>query len=151
MLLLKYNKLKINKMNLIPWEDKYSIGIVEIDDQHKKMLSIINRLHNLLEEKKNDSPNEIEAIIQEMVDYAIYHFQTEEKYFKLFSYEKSEEHIGIHNQYKAKIEDWHKRYSETKDGAIFFEISTYLHDWWTWHINNSDRDYAPLLIENGVK
>lgn len=137
-------------MNLIPWEDKFSIGIVEIDEQHKKMLSIINKLYSLLKEKNNDNPEEMAAIIQEMVDYAVYHFQTEEKYFALFNYEKSGEHIEIHNQYRTKIEDWHKRYSETRDSAVFFEISTYLHDWWIWHINNTDRDYAPLLKEHGV-
>lgn len=137
-------------MNLIPWEDKYSVDIVEIDEQHKKMLAIINKLYALLEEKKVDDHEEIDLIIQEMMDYAVYHFQTEEKYFKLFNYEKAEEHTEVHNQYKTKIEDWYRRYSETKDRAVFFEISTYLHDWWIWHINNTDRDYAPLLKEKGV-
>jgi len=137
-------------MNLIPWDDKFLIGILEIDEQHKKMFSIINKLYSLLKEKKNDSLEEMAAIIKEMIDYAYYHFQTEEKYFEIFHYEKSEEHIEIHNQYRVKIEDWFKRYSETRDGDIFFEISAYLHDWWIWHINNTDRDYASFLKEHGV-
>jgi len=137
-------------MDLIPWEDGFSIDIAGIDEQHKKMLSIINKLNSLFREKKTDSLEEIAAVIQEMIEYAFYHFQTEEKYFELFSYEKSKEHIEIHNQYRAKIEDWYKRYSETRDGAVFFEISSYLHDWWTLHINHTDRDYAPFLKEHGV-
>lgn len=137
-------------MDLIPWEDRFALGISEIDEQHKKMLSIINKLYRLLEEKKNGSREEIAAIIQEMVDYAVYHFQTEEKYFELFGYEKSKEHIEIHNQYRTKVGDWFKRYSETGDGAVFFEISAYLQDWWVWHINNTDRDYVPFLKTNGV-
>lgn len=137
-------------MSLITWEDSFSIGISEIDEQHQKMLAIINKLFDLFGNKKHEDQAEIARIIKEMTDYALYHFRTEEKYFELFSYPKSAEHIEIHNQYRSKIEEWRQRYDANKDKAIFFEISEFLQDWWTWHINNTDRDYAPFLKANGV-
>ena len=137
-------------MPFIPWEDKFALGINEIDEQHKKMLSIINKLYDLFEDLKNNDQLEIDEVIKEMADYAIYHFATEEKYFAMFGYEKAEEHIQIHNQYREKIANWRKEYEKTKDSKIFFEISNFLHDWWIWHINNTDRDYVPFMKANKI-
>lgn len=137
-------------MPLIPWENKFELGITEIDEQHKTMLSIINRLYDMFDDVKNNNQTEIDKIIKEMADYALYHFATEEKYFELFNYENKEAHVKIHDQYRAKIEDWQKRYRETKDKAIFFEVSNFLHDWWTWHINNTDREYVSFMKANNV-
>jgi len=137
-------------MPLIPWETKFELGISEIDEQHKKMLSIINKLDDMFEGIKNDSQVEVDKVIKEMAEYAIYHFATEEKYFNLFDYEKKAEHIKIHDQYRTKIEEWQEKYNESRDNKIFFEISNFLHDWWIWHINNTDRDYVPFMKANNV-
>lgn len=137
-------------MALIPWESKFELGISEIDEQHKHMLAIINKLYDMFEAKEHENQVEIDKVIKEMADYALYHFATEEKYFELFAYENKEPHIKIHDQYRAKIVEWQDRYSANNDKAIFFEISTFLHDWWTWHINNTDRDYVPFMKANNV-
>jgi len=138
-------------MPLIPWDNKFELGINEIDEQHKKMLSIINRAYDIFENKKHEDQSELNQLIKEMTDYADYHFETEEKYFKLYGYEKMESHIEVHNQYRTKIEDWQRQYNENKDVSLFFEISKYLQDWWIWHINNTDRDYVPFMKANHIK
>lgn len=137
-------------MPLIQWEEKFSLGINEIDEQHKKILLLINKLYDLFNQRKQGDEAEIDRVIAEMADYAIYHFNTEEKYFIIYGYEKQEEHIAIHNQYRAKIDEWRSTYNKTKDGKIFFEISNFLNEWWTWHINNTDREYVPFMKANNV-
>ena len=137
-------------MLLIPWKDEFSLGIQEIDEQHKRMLSIINKLNNLFQDEKYSNQEEIKNIIKEMADYAEYHFATEEKYFEIFSYENMTSHIEVHNQYRQKIKDWREYYNTSSDRKVFFEISEYLQSWWTWHINNTDRDYVPFLKANGI-
>ncbi|MDD3285030.1 MAG: bacteriohemerythrin [Patescibacteria group bacterium] len=138
-------------MPLIEWKDEFKLGISEIDAQHQRILALINELYAMVDEKKYTENNQMDHVIQELADYAIYHFSTEEKYFQLFGYEKKDEHIKIHEQYKAKIEEWRQRYNQDKNPAIFFEISEFLQNWWTWHINNTDRAYVPFLQANGVK
>jgi len=137
-------------MPLIPWTDEFELGIEEIDEQHKKMLAIINKLFDLFTENKDGDQKEIDKIIKEMADYAVYHFETEEKYFDLYGYEKTKEHVDIHNQYRTKIEEWQKSYEKSHDKAIFFEISEFLNNWWTWHINNTDREYVPFMKANDI-
>lgn len=138
-------------MELIPWREEFALGISEIDEQHKKILAIINNLSEIFQEKKHHEQGVIDQIIQELNDYANYHFQTEEKYFNLFSYQDAEAHIKIHNQYREKISEWRQRYEKENDPKIFFDVSEFLKNWWVWHINNTDRAYVPLLKENGLK
>ena len=138
-------------MPLIAWKQEFVLGVEEIDEQHKRILSTINKMYSLFDSKRHEQKREIDQIIKELNDYAIYHFETEEKYFKLFGYEQAEEHVGVHNQYRQKIEEWTKRYNENEDKKIFFEMSNFLESWWTWHINHTDRAYIPFMKANGVK
>lgn len=138
-------------MELIPWREEFALGISEIDEQHKKILAIINNLSEIFQEKKHYEQGVIDQIIQELNDYANYHFQTEEKYFDLFNYQDAEAHIKIHNQYREKISEWRQQYEKENDPKIFFDVSEFLKNWWVWHINNTDRAYVPLLKENGLK
>ena len=138
-------------MELIPWREEFALGISEINEQHKKILAIINNLSEIFQEKKHYEQGVIDQIIQELNDYANYHFQTEEKYFDLFNYQDAEAHIKIHNQYREKISEWRQQYEKENDPKIFFDVSEFLKNWWVWHINNTDRAYVPLLKENGLK
>jgi hemerythrin len=142
--------LKNKNMPLIQWEPKFALGVNEIDEQHKRMLSLINKLYDLFSQRKHNDQEEIDRVIAEMADYAVYHFETEEKYFLIYNYEKQEEHVAVHNQYRAKIEEWRAAYDKTKDDKIFFEVSNFLNEWWTWHINNTDREYVPFMKANNV-
>ena len=114
------------------------------------MLGIINHLNDLFESHQHHNEAEIDSVIKELSDYAIYHFQTEKKYFDLYGYEKADEHLKIHDQNRQKIDEWRTRYDADKDPKIFFEISEFLQNWWTWHINNTDRAYVPFLKTKGL-
>ncbi len=138
-------------MELIPWREEFALGISEIDEQHKKILAIINNLSEIFQGKKHHEQEIINQIIQELDDYANHHFQTEEKYFDLFSYQDAEAHIKIHNQYREKIVEWRQKYEKENDPKIFFDVSEFLKNWWVWHINNTDRAYVPLFKEKGIK
>jgi hemerythrin len=137
-------------MSFISWKEEYELGISEIDEQHKKMLGIINELHDLMGQEEKADQGQIDKIIKEMADYAMYHFKTEEKYFNIFSYEDTESHMTIHNQYVQKVNEWQDKYNAEKDPAIFFEIFNYLQDWWIWHICHTDRDYVSFFKANGI-
>ena len=63
-------------MPFIEWNEKYSVHIEEIDSQHKKIFSIINRLHSALKARKGKKV--IGNLLDELVDYTYYHFATEE-------------------------------------------------------------------------
>ncbi|HTX86578.1 MAG TPA: hemerythrin domain-containing protein, partial [Candidatus Nanoarchaeia archaeon] len=76
----------------IKWEDKFSVGVKELDEQHKKIIEIINRL-TAMDSAADFSGEEILKILRELNDYAHYHFTNEEIYFREFDYPKAESHI----------------------------------------------------------
>lgn len=136
-------------MPSILWEDQYLLGINEIDTQHKKIIDIINKLHDIAFTAR-DVNDDIENILKELEDYAIYHFNTEEKYFKMFGYNESKDHIEIHNQYRDRINSWVNEYNRDRDNKIISEMLGFLENWWVFHINNTDRKYAPLFKKMGL-
>lgn len=65
------------------WKKEFELGISSIDDQHKRLLEIGNRINELLinHEEDDDNYDEIFTVIEELKDYTVYHFNTEEELF----------------------------------------------------------------------
>ncbi|MDD2822604.1 MAG: bacteriohemerythrin [Candidatus Daviesbacteria bacterium] len=132
---------------MIIWDKDFSVGIKEIDEQHQKLFEIINRLDDSTNAPTNTE--KISEIIKELLDYSVYHFSTEEKYFKEFNYEHTEAHIKSHNLYKEKVDQFIIDFKE-KDGNLPFEIINFLSNWWTAHVNGQDKLYVKCFHEHGL-
>lgn len=88
----------------IPWDDAYKIGIKGIDNQHKKLFELVNRLYEL-EEGKN-TKEELRTILYEFSDYVRVHFKDEEDYMHSIGFPEIKEHKELHQtliEYLAKI------------------------------------------------
>lgn len=133
--------------DLIEWKEQYSVGVEEIDEQHQKMIGIINELFHAVEQSKEKE--RIPFILTELVSYAEYHFSTEEKHFEEFDFEGKEEHIKVHNSYREKIAQFLKKHKEG-DGALPFEILIFLKEWWVGHITGMDRGYIENFHKHGL-
>ena len=70
-------------MVFMNWDESLSVHVKKIDDQHKKLIHIINRAHdtNLLEDRE-----EGDKILNELLEFTRVHFSTEEKYFEKCNY-----------------------------------------------------------------
>ncbi len=136
-------------MELITWDQNYSVGVAEIDEQHKKIITIINQLYQLFSEKKMDA--DINPTFEELVSYADIHFSTEERYFELCNYEKRGSHIEMHNKYREEVQELKNKYENEKSEAIFFEVTNFLREWWVWHITKADQDYVDCFHKYGLK
>ena len=123
---------------LINWSDEYSICPM-IDEQHKKLIDIINELFFALMEGK--ACVSIENIIKELHDYTVYHFSTEEKMFEEKNYEFTEEHKAEHTFFVNKIKEFRERFN-VQDSALFFDIMNFLKDWLLNHIAIMDKKYS---------
>ncbi len=129
------------------WKKEYSVGIEEIDNQHKKIFEIITRANeNLLEEEHK---GEQELIIKELFDYADYHFENEEKYFEKFGYSEKGFHIEEHNKYRVKILDFFQQIIREED--VYANMVDFVYSWWIEHILNVDKKYTNNFHEHGLK
>ncbi len=100
---------------------------------------------------QSKAQDEIKKILKELVNYADYHFSTEEKYFEKFNYGGATEHNLLHDKYKKKMVQFFDE-SESSVGKIVpFEILDFLEDWWFNHINSEDKKYTECFVSNGLK
>ena len=130
------------------WKKEYSVKVKEIDIQHKKIFVLINDLNKAII-NKNFSET-LRKIIDGLVDYSIYHFETEEKYFKKFKFEYSDEHKKEHESFKKKITEIIKKI-DNNEMEISFELVDFLEDWIINHVTGSDQKYIQCFQENGLK
>ncbi len=79
---------------MIEWDDKYSVGISIIDNEHKKLIGIMNKA--IVLEQNSSNPKEITEVLNEMNKYAQTHFATEETYMVKFNYPDYEQHRKEH-------------------------------------------------------
>jgi methyl-accepting chemotaxis protein len=143
------NKLSSREnAQLIVWSSKYCIGINEIDDQHKVLVEIINKLYASFGSSK--SKKEIKKNLKELVDYTVYHFGNEERYFKQFGYKETTQHINQHQKFVEKIQKFAQEF-ETGDSTVSLDIINFLKDWLIGHILKIDAQYVPFLKKHGVK
>ena len=132
---------------LIEWKNSYSVGIKQIDDQHKKLFTHINNLYSSMKEGKDKQI--LGKLLDDLSDYVSYHFSTEEKYFEKFNYEKKDDHMLQHKQYTDKIKSFQQAYANKQD-FLSFEIIDFLEDWILGHVTGEDKKYTKCFNDNGL-
>ncbi|GBD88232.1 bacteriohemerythrin [bacterium BMS3Abin03] len=135
-------------MEKIIWDESFSVGIQEIDEQHKELVRMINKLIGR-EDISVDSET-ISDILNEMTQYAGYHFQTEEQYMIEYDYPDYLSHKKQHTEFKKKTVAFcldTMSYKET----IPKEILTYLKTWLVHHILKVDMKYKSFFKEKGLR
>lgn len=135
-------------MVMLTWNDRLSVNIKEIDDQHKKLVDMVNNLHDSMKSGKGDTV--LMKIVDEMKKYAASHFALEEKYMKTHAYPDFTKHKGEHDKFVAKVLQVEK---DCKSGkcAMSMEILNFLSNWLVDHIKGTDKKYGPYLNERGLK
>jgi hemerythrin-like metal-binding protein len=129
------------------WQDNFSVNIREIDQQHQKLVGMINALHEAMLAHKGSEAHK--TIINGMVDYASVHFKTEEDYMARFGFPGSAAHQLEHKGFTEKALELKERAS--RDGFILtLEILNFLRDWLQHHILDTDKRYSTFFNERGL-
>jgi len=134
-------------MALLNWDDSYSVKITAIDNQHKRFFALINDLYDSM---KNGNSHEIlQRIIKDLVDYTVYHFGFEEKYFDEFGYPETAFHKKEHKSFVEKVSKFH---DDLKKGDAFvsMEIMDFLRKWIKNHIKKTDKLYIEFFHGHGL-
>ena len=131
-------------MALLEWDEKLSVSIKEIDDQHKKLFDIINSLHAAM--KQGKGVDVIEKIISELKDYTHYHFSAEETYMEKANYSEIRTHRDCHHEFVNKLEDFQRELDKSKYG-VSIKVMRFLADWLVKHIKDTDQKYSAFIKE----
>lgn len=133
---------KIVARRFVKWDDSFSVGIDLIDNDHKKLLDLLNQLQLIAHYKTDEAL--IDSTFDELIDYTKYHFSREEKLMELNNYPDFEEHKKEHAEMMHQTEQFINEYKIEQSRTIE-NVITYLKSWLINHINGSDQKYTPFI------
>ena len=125
----------------IKWESRFNTGYKRVDDQHKELVNILNKLYILVMNKdisKDDVAEELNNIIKDTVDYVAYHFSTEEAIMKAIDYSGFKSHVVKHRNFTNKVLEEVNNYNIGKEIDIK-GFTMFLRDWLFNHILVEDK------------
>lgn len=134
-------------MPIMSWTDKYSVGIAAIDQQHKKLIELINTLHDAM--AKGQAKAVLEKILGELVNYCASHFAMEEKLFETHGYPDTADHKEKHQKMTSKVLALQMQFQQGK-AMITLDVMDFLQQWLDKHILGTDMKYGPFLNSKGV-
>ncbi|MCP4274033.1 MAG: bacteriohemerythrin, partial [Gammaproteobacteria bacterium] len=123
----------------IEWSDKLSIGIPEIDSDHKVLLSLLNRCIIFTNEANKDH-DDCTVILHDLVSYTQYHFQREEKVMELCDYPDTAKHCQAHIALLNDVKELQKQLNSDED--IMESLLQFLMNWLLNHIVGMDSTLA---------
>ena len=135
-------------MPLMTWNDKYSVNIRAIDEQHRKLFSLINELHEAM--AKGQGKEVLGRILVDLASYTVYHFSTEEKLFAAHGYPQAAEHREEHAALIKQVQEVKAEF-DAGTASLPPKVLDFLRRWLNDHILGSDAKYGPFMNSKGVK
>ena len=129
-------------MALFQWNSSFSVNNTDIDNQHKKLVTLINELHDAMGHGK--SKEVLSGIFSELVSYTKYHFKFEEDQLEKHKYPN----LAVHKLEHKKLTDQAIKLKQDFDAGkavISIELLNFLKDWLKSHILESDKKYVTYI------
>lgn len=135
------------------WKEEFALGIKSIDEQHQRFFEIANKIYDMLvlRTENMDDCIEISKLIDELKEYTLYHFKTEEKIMLKYKYPGTAEHIKEHLcliQYLKGLKT-----EELNDDQVEFlkKVLSRISSWLFHHIITTDFLYKEYILRIGMK
>ena len=128
---------------MIEWSDKFKTGIEIIDEQHKELFRLFNRVYDLYNnEFIIDKYDQIIAAVEELKEYTKYHFKAEEDYMLSIRYKKFFEHKLKHEDFIRKIDSIDYNIIDYNQQNHLLELLKFITDWIVEHVVTVDKQIS---------
>ncbi len=135
-------------MSLVTWNTNYSVNVKQFDDQHMKLVDLVNKLHDAMKVGKGSEV--VGDVLKALIAYTQNHFADEERLMKQHGYPDYENHKKEHNQLVMQVQDVNRKVQQGSP-ALTQSVMLFLRDWLVKHIQGEDKKYGPFLNGKGVK
>jgi hemerythrin len=135
-------------MSLLTWNPQMSVGVRQLDDDHKKLIAMINELHAAM--LVGHSSDVVGDILRRLVNYTVEHFNREEKHFAATNYPGAALHKREHERLKSQVAAEVEKFKSGNRASLSMETLSFLRDWLKHHIQESDKSYSAHLNAHGV-
>ncbi len=136
---------------MFKWKEDFSVNVSKIDQQHKELFAIGNFLYELISIKDDiDRYDEIMSALNRLRDYAIYHFDDEEKLMLEYGYPKYKEHKRQHDSFIEKISSLDEETVDDDQRKTMMDLVVFIANWIEQHILRTDMAYKEFFNGKGV-
>ena len=140
------NKNVMYSVEVFPWNKNFETGLPQIDTQHQRLVELLNVLagHLIYQSDKPD----LNKVLNDLADYAVYHFQTEESVWHEFLPEDVWElkHKDDHNRFLTQVNRIMAEEGIRPLDQVFEEILPFLTQWLAFHILEADMRMAQVVL-----
>ncbi len=131
-------------MALIDWTDEFKTGIESVDNQHRKLVEIVNKFDEAA--KKGKGSRIMNEILNDLIGYTTEHFADEEKLMEDAGYTNLKQHKSQHRQLLQKVERLQFEFDQ-QGKRITTEVRDFLKYWLINHILKEDKAYVSAIIQ----
>lgn len=135
-----------NQEVFFKWSDAYSVNIKTIDDQHKELVNILNRMFIAVSMREGDKV--IADILDALTAYTQKHFALEERLMQQAKYKDFVAHKAEHTKLLDQLDQLCKKHM-LEEQPIYFEMLSFLKRWLREHIQGVDTLYSTDLLAAG--
>lgn len=132
--------MKEDELTMYEMKDEYKTNIDIIDKQHKHLFEITDRTYELLtNDLLVDKYDRILELLDELKEYTLFHFSTEEKYMEEINYKNLEAQKEAHAQFIKKLDDYNLNTIDDNQDESIRDLLEFLNSWLVNHIINMDK------------
>lgn len=135
-------------MSEITWSAEYSVGIKAMDEQHQRLVVLVNQLDEAMRQGQGQAA--LGKIFNELVFYTKTHFRDEEALMEQNSYPDLDEHKQKHESMTAQVLKL-KDEAETTKMGLTLKVMQFMSGWLTKHIAGTDKLYGVYLNGKGIQ
>lgn len=126
-------------MTTIAWDDRFSVGNADLDEDHKILLDLVNQIHQSY--AKGIGRRGLETVLELLTEYTDGHFEREEAFMESLGYPGLEEHRSAHKVFRDDVQGLRHRLGRDDPAVVCKELIGLLNNWWRFHILEADMAY----------
>ena len=133
-------------VKIFPWNDAFNTGLTEIDEQHKRLVALLNELVNhLAHQFKSPTPDQV---FEQLTQYIEYHFVAEETIWQHYFADDSanQDHRADHARFISDITKIKAELNNLSNTQVMENVLSYLTNWLAFHIVESDKLMAAIVL-----
>jgi hemerythrin len=123
----------------VEWKPFYSVGEPAIDDEHKRLLGIVDDLFVAIQ--MGHAQDRVHDVLQRLAEYTMTHFDHEERVMRECGYPNFEAHKAMHDEMRRRALELR----ESPNAVAENDLLQFVKNWWVRHIQNQDKTYSPYL------
>jgi hemerythrin len=127
-------------MPFAEWSDEFSVGVEEIDDDHKRLLGLLKNLQNAVEARERRDV--LGKLLDELIHYTNYHFAHEEALFLRTNYPGYSAHERKHQALTTTAHAIREDFQLSASMALPRQVLVFLKNWICEDILGADRDFG---------